>query len=73
MLEQTVLADEVFRLFVVGQQAGQQFLGYFVLLGCHCVHGHAGQRLRWFGRLHKILHTLLPATLDRDDQHAACA
>ncbi|MFY9460062.1 MAG: hypothetical protein WAP57_09960, partial [Aquabacterium commune] len=42
----------------VGQQAGQQFLRYFVLLGCHCVCGQAGSRLRWIVRLHKILHTL---------------
>ncbi|MDP3888192.1 MAG: hypothetical protein Q8Q93_25040, partial [Hydrogenophaga sp.] len=46
------------RLLVVGQQAGQQFLRYFVLLGCHCVCGQAGSRLRWIVRLHKILHTL---------------
>jgi hypothetical protein len=29
-----------------------------VLLGCHCVYGQAGSRLRWIVRLHKILHTL---------------
>jgi hypothetical protein len=58
LLEQAVLANQVFRLLVVGQQAGQQFLRYFVLLGCHCVYGQAGSRLRWIVRLHKILHTL---------------
>ena len=58
LLEQAVLANQVFRLLVVGQQTGQQFLRYFVLLGCHCVCGQAGFRLRWIVRLHKILHTL---------------
>ena len=68
LLEKTVLAYQVFRLLVVGQQAGQQFLRYFVLLGCHCVCGQAGSRLRWIVRLHKILHTLLgkPETVSRD-------
>jgi hypothetical protein len=61
LLEQAVLADEVFGLLVVGQQAGQQFLGYFVLLGCHYAYGQAGSHLRWIGRLHKILHTLSSA------------
>ncbi len=58
LLEQAVLTNQVFRLFVVGQQAGQQFLRYFVLLGCHCICGHTGSRLRLIVRLHKILHTL---------------
>jgi len=58
LLEQAVLANQLFRFLVVGQQAGQQFFGYFVLLWCHCVCGQAGSRLRWIVRLHKILHTL---------------
>ena len=58
LLEQAVLADEVFRLFVVGQQARQQFLRYVVFLGAHCAYGQAGLRRRWIVRLHKTLHTL---------------
>ena len=58
LLEQAVLANQVFRLLVIGQQARQQFLQCFVLLGCHCVCGQAGSRLRWIVRLHKILQTL---------------
>ena len=58
LLEQAVLADEVFRLLVVGQQARQQFFGYVVFLGAHCACGQAGLRRRWIVRLHKILHTL---------------
>jgi len=58
LLEQSVLADEVFGLLVVGQQARQQFFGYVVFLGAHCVYGQAGLRRRWIVRLHKILHTL---------------
>ena len=61
LLEQAVLADEVFRLLVVGQQAGQQFFGYVVFLGVHRVYGQPGLRRRWIVRLHKILHTLIPA------------
>jgi hypothetical protein len=34
-------------------------LGDFVFLACHCGYGHAGLRLRWIIRLHKILHTLM--------------
>lgn len=58
LLEQTVLADEVFGLLVVGQQARQQFFGYVVFLGAHCAYGQAGLRRRLIVRLHKILHTL---------------
>ncbi|MPN06914.1 hypothetical protein SDC9_154171 [bioreactor metagenome] len=58
LLEQAVLADEVFRLLVVSQQARQQFFGYVVFLGAHCAYGQAGLRRRWIVRLHKILHTL---------------
>ena len=58
LLEQSVLADEVFRLLVVGQQARQQFFGYVVFLGVHCAYGQAGLRRRWIVRLHKILYTL---------------
>lgn len=39
LLEQVVLADQVFRFLVVGQQARQQFFGYVVFLGGHCVYG----------------------------------
>ena len=60
LLEQAVLADEVFRLLVVGQQARQQFFGYVVFLGVHCAYGQAGLRRRWIVRLHKILYTLPP-------------
>ena len=58
LLEQTVLADEVFGLLVVGQQARQQVFGYVVFLGAHCACGQAGLRRRWIVRLHKILYTL---------------
>ena len=58
LLEQAVLANQVFRLLVDGQQAGQQFFGYVVFLGGHGAYGQAGLRRRWIGRLHKILHTL---------------
>lgn len=58
LLEQAVLADEVFRLLVDGQQARQQLFGYVVFLGAYCAYGQAGLRRRWLGRLHKILHTL---------------
>lgn len=73
LFEQTVLANQVFRLLVVGQQAGQQFLRYFVLLDCHCVCGQTGSRLRWIVRLHKILHTLQieglgPLSVDAPDR-----
>lgn len=57
-LEQAALANQVFRLLVVGQQAGHQFFGYFVLLGRHRAYGQAGSRWRWIVRLHQILHTL---------------
>ena len=62
LLEQAVLANQVFRLLVVGQQAGQQFFGCVVFLGVHCVYGQPGLRRRWIVRLHKILHTLLRHT-----------
>ncbi len=58
LLEKTVLANQVFRLLVIGQQLGQQFLRYVVFLGAHCAYGLAGLRRRWIVRLHKILHTL---------------
>ncbi len=58
LLEQTVLANEVFRFLVVGQQARQQFFGYVVFLGAHGAYGQAGLRRRLIVRLHKILHTL---------------
>ena len=53
LLEQAVLADQVFGLLVVGHQAGQQFLRYFVLAGCHRVSGSGGSFLPR-ARLHKI-------------------
>lgn len=56
--EQSVLADEVFRLLVVDPQARQQFFGYVVFLGAHGAYGQAGLRRQWIVRLHKILHTL---------------
>ena len=58
LLEQTVLANEVFRFPVIGQQAGQQFFGYVVFLDVYGAYGQAGSRQRWIVRLHKILHTL---------------
>ena len=61
LFEQAVLADEVFGLLVVGQQARQQFFGYVVFLGVHCACGQAGLRRLLIGRLHKILHTLCTA------------
>src|SRR5690606_5097918 len=76
LLEQTVLADEVFGLLVVGQQARQQFFGYVVFLGVHCAYGQAGLRRRWIVRLHKILHTL-PAprrlSITASSQERPCA
>ena len=61
LLEQAVLADQVFRFLVISQQFRQQFFRDFVFLGCHCAYGHADLRLRWIVRLHKILHTLAPS------------
>ncbi|WP_216594977.1 hypothetical protein, partial [Comamonas testosteroni] len=57
--------DEVFGPLVVGQQARQQFFGYVVFLGVHSVYGQAGLRRLLIGRLHKILHTLIPAKESR--------
>src|SRR5690606_30101530 len=71
LLEQTVLADEVFGLLVVGQQTRQQFFGYVVFLGVHCAYGQAGLRRRWIVRLHKILHTLHGAVLPEGRRAAA--
>jgi hypothetical protein len=51
--EQVVFADQVFRLLVVRQQAGQQLVGYFVLAHAHCVSGRCGNFLP-VARLHKI-------------------
>ena len=42
LLEQAVLTDQVFRLLVVRQQAGQQFVGYFVLAIAHRLSGRCG-------------------------------
>ncbi len=58
LLEQSVLANQVFGLLVAGQQARQQFFGYGVFLGPHGAYGQADLRRRWIVRLHKILHTL---------------
>lgn len=57
-LEQAFLANEVFRFLVAGQQAGQQFFGYVVLLGVHCACGQAGLRRRWIVRLQNSAHPL---------------
>ena len=62
LLEQAVLANQVFRLLVVGQQARQQFFGYIVFLGAD---GQTGLCRRWIVRLHKILHTLVIGKLAR--------
>lgn len=63
MLEQSIVANEVFRLFVVGQQAREQFFGNVVFLDVHSAYGQASLRWRWIGRLHKILHTLVVGDL----------
>ena len=65
LLEQAVLANQVFGLFVVGQQARPQFFGYVVFLGAHGVYGQAGLRRQWIGRLHKVLHTLIAGPRQR--------
>ena len=53
LLEQAVLADQVFRLLVVGQQAAEQLVGYLVLAWAHGVSGSKGSFLP-VARLHKI-------------------
>ena len=72
LLEQAVLADEVFRLLVVSQQARQQFFGYVVFLGAHCAYGQAGLRRRWIVRLHKILHTLRNRRIAKKKGQPSC-
>lgn len=63
LLEQTVLANEVFGLFVIGQQSAEQRFRNVVLYRCHCVYGFADPSLRVMGHLHKILYTLLHGLL----------
>ena len=46
-----------------------EVLADFELLGCHCVCGQAGPRLRWIFRLNKILHTLVPEALKSQAIH----
>ena len=53
LLQKAVLADQIFRLLVVGQQRGQQLLGYFLLACSHGVSGSDGSFLPR-ARLHKI-------------------
>jgi hypothetical protein len=63
LLEQAVLANQVFRLLVVGQQARQQFFGttcFLVLIVWTDYGAHAPREIV---RLHKILHTLFKPTL----------
>ena len=49
--------------FFLGQQAGQQFLRYFVIFGCHCVCGQAGSCLRGNGCT-EAQHPFLTESLD---------
>lgn len=58
LLEQTVLANEVFGLFVIGQQSAEQRFRNVVFYRCHCVYEFADPSLRVMGHLHKILYTL---------------
>jgi len=53
LFEQAVLADQVFGLLVVGQQAAKQLVGYLVLAWTHGVSGSDGSVLP-VARLHKI-------------------
>lgn len=53
LLEQAVLADQVFRLPVVSQQARQQLVGYLVLANGHCISGRCGS-FPPVARLYKI-------------------
>jgi len=57
LLEQAVLANQVFRLLVVGQQAAEQLVGYLVLAWAHDVSGSRGS-FPPVARLHKIWDTL---------------
>lgn len=55
LLEQTVLANQVFGFLVVAQQLGYEFIGNGVFLGRHVGSGQGGSFLPNV-RLHKILH-----------------
>lgn len=64
LLEQAVLTDEVFGLYVISQQGAEQLFGNIVFYGCHGAYGFAYRSLRAMSRLHKILNALsLPQVL----------
>lgn len=58
LLEQAVLTDEVFGLYVISQQVAEQLFGNIVFYGCHGAYGFAYRSLRAMSRLRKILNTL---------------
>src|SRR5574340_1621971 len=70
LLQEAILADQVFGFLVVGQQAGQQGFRYVVFLGAHCVSGQGDSFLPKI-RLHKIQdrpfgsHSILPLLISK--------
>ena len=58
LLEQAVLTDEVFGLYVISQQGAEQLFGNIVFYGCHGAYGFAYRSLRTMSCLRKILNAL---------------